>query len=113
MFGIRRASGVARLSVSDVKTDSDAGALEPKVSRQNNDQYGFGQLSHFLEVQSWGRPVMAAFWLDNRGYARGSKFAETTREGCPGARRNPARAASPTPSPRYAPVESSARVWRQ
>ena len=49
-FGIRRSSGMRRLSESDVKVDFYADVVDLKAGCQKNDQYGTGQLSHLREA---------------------------------------------------------------
>ena len=53
-IGIRRASEVARFSLDDARVHSDAGVVDLAVRNQKNDQYGLGELPHFLEAPSWG-----------------------------------------------------------
>ena len=50
VFGFRRAYKIARLSVDDVRADTEAGAADLMVNHQENDQYRFGQL---LGVRPW------------------------------------------------------------
>ena len=78
-FGVRLASEVAGLRVSDVRVDEANSAVELKVRRQKNDELGVGQMARVVALPSWGgaRPVHRVSewlwfrsWLTwNRNYA--------------------------------------------
>ena len=53
-LGVRFASEVAALNVSEVCVDSVTGVVDIKVRRRKNDQFGAGQLAHIAPLPSWG-----------------------------------------------------------
>ena len=53
-LGVRRASEIAALNVSEVCVDSVTGVVDIKVRRRKNDQFGAGQLAHVAPSPSWG-----------------------------------------------------------
>ena len=58
-FGLRRTSEIAAFWLSDVVVDESAGAVEPKIRRQRNDQLVAGQMAPVVVVPTWkgARPV--------------------------------------------------------
>ena len=49
-FGVRRASEIAALRVGDVRLEADSGLLVMEIRRQENDQFGVGQLSRVVAL---------------------------------------------------------------
>ena len=92
-FGIRRASEVAKFSISDVGVGAEAGVADLKVNRHNNDQSGLGQLPHLLAAKTCGEaspcpPLFGLLWPrswaeTHRDHSvRMSKSTAAPRRGC-------------------------------
>ena len=79
IFGVRRASEIAGLRVSDVRVDEANGVVALKVRRQKNDQFGVRQMAHVVALPSWqgACPVqLTSDWLWFRSWlARNRKYA--------------------------------------
>ena len=52
-FGVRRASEIAGLRVSDVKVDGACSVEELKVRQQKNHQVAAGQMAHVIALPPW------------------------------------------------------------
>ena len=66
VLGVKRASEVSGLHVSDGKVDEADGVVELKVRRQKNDQLGAGQMARVIALPAWGGacPVhLVSEWL--------------------------------------------------
>ena len=58
-FGVRRASEVAALDLSEVSVDLVTGAVDTEMRRQKNDRFGLGRFAHIapLPLREGGCPV--------------------------------------------------------
>ena len=55
-LGVRRASEVAALDLSEFSVDLSTGAVDAKLRRQKNDQGRAGQFAHIASLLSWEGP---------------------------------------------------------